>query len=108
MLKRLVYLFAVLMVGTAASASAQVTATNRLCDPGVQNCRTTSGLDPSGLLALINNETPSGGIDVSFWFMEDTRYSTALINAHKRGVPVRILFDERAYTSYGYTGAKAP
>jgi phosphatidylserine/phosphatidylglycerophosphate/cardiolipin synthase-like enzyme/regulation of enolase protein 1 (concanavalin A-like superfamily) len=66
-------------------------AADRLCDPAFQNCRTP-------LLNLINAETV--GIDVSFWFMEDTRYSTALINRWKAGVPVRVLMDSRANNSY--------
>ena len=54
-------------------ASAQ----DRLCDPGDENCRTI-------LINYINNETV--GIDVAFWFMEDSRYTTALINRFKAGV----------------------
>jgi hypothetical protein len=41
-----------------------------LCDNSYQDCR-------SPILQLINNETV--GIDVSFWFMTDARYASALI-----------------------------
>jgi phosphatidylserine/phosphatidylglycerophosphate/cardiolipin synthase-like enzyme len=64
---------------------------DRLCDPAFENCRTP-------LLALINAETQ--GIDVAFWFMEDARYSTALINRWKAGVPVRVIMDSRANANY--------
>ena len=46
-------------------------------NPGDENCRTI-------LINYINNETV--GIDVAFWFMEDSRYTTALINRFKAGV----------------------
>ena len=36
-----------------------------LCDPAASNCRTQ-------VLALIQNERV--GIDVGFWFMQDSRY----------------------------------
>src|SRR5215467_4031087 len=62
-------------------------AAERLCDPSAEDCRQI-------LLNLIQNETT--GIDVAFWFMEDNRYSTAIINRFKAGVPVRVLVDARA------------
>jgi phosphatidylserine/phosphatidylglycerophosphate/cardiolipin synthase-like enzyme len=58
-----------------------------LCDTSYQDCR-------SPILQLINRETV--GIDVSFWFMIDARYSNALIRRWQAGVPVRILLDTRA------------
>ena len=57
------------------------------CDSSYQDCRTP-------ILNLINNETV--GIDVAFWFMEDARYSSAIINAFNRGVRVRVLYDDDA------------
>jgi hypothetical protein len=63
-------------------------AQDRLCDTQLEDCR-------SPILNLINTEPPSGGIDVAFWFIQDARYSSALVNAHKRGVPVRVLMDSR-------------
>jgi phosphatidylserine/phosphatidylglycerophosphate/cardiolipin synthase-like enzyme len=62
-----------------------------LCDPSFANCRTQ-------LLNLIANEKV--GIDVAFWFMQDARYATAIINRWKAGLPVRILIDPRANPTY--------
>ncbi len=55
------------MVSARFPAAAQQPPYNRLCDPAYENCRTP-------LIELIRNETV--GIDVGFWFMEDTRYAT--------------------------------
>ncbi len=60
---------------------------DQLCDPAYQNCRVP-------LIDLINNEKV--GIDVAFWFMEDARYTAALINKFNSGVPVRVIVDPRA------------
>ena len=62
-----------------------------LCDSSVTNCRTP-------LLTLIDNERI--GIDVGFWFMEDQRYVSHLINRWNAGVPVRVLMDPRANPTY--------
>lgn len=61
-------------------------AAERLCDPAVEDCRTI-------LLQLIQNEQQ--GIDVAFWFMEDARYSAAIVRRAAAGVPVRVLIDPR-------------
>jgi len=58
-----------------------------LCDNSYQDCR-------SPILQLINRETV--GIDVSFWFMVDTRYSNALIKRWQAGVPIRVILDTHA------------
>jgi phosphatidylserine/phosphatidylglycerophosphate/cardiolipin synthase-like enzyme len=79
-----------------ASAQAQQGPYNRLCDPAFQDCR-------QPLIDLIRAETV--GIDVGFWFMEDTRYSTELIKKHQAGVPVRVVFDTQAFTEFNYPGA---
>jgi hypothetical protein len=76
----------VVVVGTARAGAA-----DRWCDSSYQNCRTP-------LLDLIKRETI--GIDVAFWFMEDQRYTTALIARWKAGVPVRVLIDTKANASY--------
>ena len=68
---------------SASSARAQ----EQMCDASATNCRNT-------LLGLINNEQI--GIDVGMWFMKDDRYATALVNAFKRGVRIRIIMDPRA------------
>ena len=79
-------LFAVLLAGLSAARAA---ASDRFCDPSFEDCR-------APLLALIANERV--GIDLGFWFMEDARYTTALIKRFQAGVPVRVLVDPRANT----------
>jgi len=74
-------------------------AADRLCDTAFENCRTP-------VLELIEHETV--GIDVGFWFMEDTRYASALIDRWRAGVPVRVVFDTRAISQYGYDNAAVP
>lgn len=66
-------------------------AADRLCDASIHDCRTA-------IIDLIKNERI--GIDVAFWFMEDTRYSTAIIERWRAGVPVRIIMDSRANAEY--------
>ena len=66
-------------------------AAERLCDVAFEDCR-------APLLQLINNETV--GIDVAFWFMEDSRYANALISRHQAGVPVRVIIDTKANARY--------
>jgi phosphatidylserine/phosphatidylglycerophosphate/cardiolipin synthase-like enzyme len=72
-----------------AAAVAQVD--EQLCDPSFENCR-------DRLLQLIDDEEV--GIDVAFWFMEDDRYATALVNKWNEGVPVRVIMDTEANGSY--------
>lgn len=74
------------LLGSPRGAEAQ----ERLCDTQFEDCR-------APLIDLIRNERE--GIDVAFWFMEDARYTTELINRHKAGVPVRVLVDQRANPS---------
>ena len=66
-------------------------AAETLCDPSSQNCR-------DSLIALINNEKVE--IDVGFWFMQDSRYESAIVSRFKAGVKVRMLVDPRANPSY--------
>jgi phosphatidylserine/phosphatidylglycerophosphate/cardiolipin synthase-like enzyme len=66
-------------------------AQERLCDPAYENCRVP-------LIDLIRAETV--GIDVAFWFMEDSRYVTELVRRHQAGVPIRVLIDPRANSTY--------
>jgi phosphatidylserine/phosphatidylglycerophosphate/cardiolipin synthase-like enzyme/regulation of enolase protein 1 (concanavalin A-like superfamily) len=75
----------------AVAGATRPAAADDLCDAAFQNCRTP-------LISLINAEQVR--IDVSFWFMEDSRYSTAIINRWKAGVPVRIMMDSRANATY--------
>ena len=75
------------LLGSALPASAL----ERICDVAHEDCR-------APLIDLINRETV--GIDVSFWFMEDTRYSQAILNRWNAGVPVRVLMDTQANADY--------
>ncbi|HET9530950.1 MAG TPA: phospholipase D-like domain-containing protein, partial [Blastocatellia bacterium] len=75
------------------SISSPAAAQERLCDPAYEDCRTP-------LLNLIRNETV--GIDVAFWFMEDSRYATELIRRHNAGVPIRVIIDPRANSTYPF------
>ena len=68
-----------------------VQAQERLCDTAFEDCRTP-------LWNLIDAETV--GIDVAFWFMQDSSYATKLINRFKAGVPVRVIVDPRANPTY--------
>ena len=74
-----------------ASSSTPAHATDLLCDPSFDNCRTQ-------LLALIAGEKVE--IDVGFWFMQDARYANAIVQRFQAGVPVRILVDTRANATY--------
>ncbi len=78
-------------ISPVAASSACAGAGDCLCDNSYQDCR-------SPILALINRETV--GIDVSFWFMSDGRYSTALIQRWQAGVPVRVILDTAADANY--------
>jgi phosphatidylserine/phosphatidylglycerophosphate/cardiolipin synthase-like enzyme len=80
------------LIGLAMFGAARhADASEHLCDPAFENCRTA-------LITLIRNERVR--IDVSFWFMEDARYSTELIKRWQSGLPVRIMMDSRANATY--------
>lgn len=85
-INRLLCCFAVL-ASLVAGMPRSAEAAENLCDVAFQNCRTP-------LIDLINNEKV--GIDVSFWFMEDARYSNAIVSRWQAGVPVRVMMDSRA------------
>lgn len=72
-------------------------ALDRLCDPSYQDCRAI-------LINYIRAETV--GIDVGFWFMEDARYTTELINKFNAGVPVRVIMDTRANDTNPYNAQR--
>ena len=78
---------AALVSAVLLSSSAPAAGAESLCDPAFQDCRAV-------LISLIRNENI--GIDAGWWFMEDARYKTELINRFKAGVPVRVLIDPRA------------
>jgi phosphatidylserine/phosphatidylglycerophosphate/cardiolipin synthase-like enzyme len=77
----------VLLLTTAKLSSAQ----ERLCDNSYEDCR-------APIIQMIRAETV--GLDVSMWFMTDTRYSNEIIARWKAGVPVRIILDLRADENY--------
>jgi len=85
--KRFSYLLAVAAALHVLSAP-RADAREQLCDPSYQNCRTP-------LLDIINAETVE--IDVGLWFMEDARYSSAIVQRWKAGVKVLILMDPRVF-----------
>ena len=69
--------------------AAPVAAQDRLCDPGGEDCRQI----------LINHiRAEKVGLDVAFWFMEDSWIASEIINRWKAGVPVRVLVDTQANT----------
>ena len=80
-----------LILTFATPSSAQVAPADRLCDNAFEDCRDT-------ILRMIKNET--AGIDVSYWFMTDWRYSSEIIKRWQAGVPVRILLDVRSDKNY--------
>jgi hypothetical protein len=79
---------------TPGLATAQYPVQQRLCDVAYQNCRTQ-------ILDLIAAERAAVRLTWRFWFMEDARYSNALVNAFQRGVRVRVLFDTDALAGSG-------
>ena len=84
---RMTGVIAALVLALAAPVSAQ----ERLCDNSFEDCR-------ASILAMIRAERV--GLDVSYWFMTDWRYSSEIIARWRAGVPVRILLDLRADTNY--------
>ncbi len=82
---------AALFIIVTGGAATRAAAADRLCDTSFENCRTP-------LINLIKNERV--GIDVAFWFMEDTRYVTALLERFRAGVPVRVIMDTEANARY--------
>src|SRR5262245_26559133 len=88
MLRRVVpaVVFALGMVHAAPSIAQE-----RLCDVSFEDCRAT-------IISMIRAENV--GLDVSYWFMNDTRFSTEIIRRWQAGVPVRILLDLRSDTNY--------
>src|SRR3954462_15692146 len=81
-----------LFVAVFLLASRPAAATDTLCDAAFQDCR-------APLIQLIRQQTVR--IDVAFWFMEDSRFSTEIIRRWQAGVPVRVIIDQRAFPSLG-------
>ena len=80
-----------LLITVTPNAFAQ----EKLCDTSVENCRIP-------LVSLIRQERI--GIDVGVWFFKDTRIVDELVNAQRRGVPIRMLMDVRANATYPANG----
>ena len=80
-----------LFVVFALAPARQAAAAERLCDASFQDCRTP-------LINLIRAETV--GIDVAFWFMEDLRFASELVDRWNAGVPVRVIMDTDANADY--------
>src|SRR5690349_107402 len=81
----------VVMATFAIVGTREASAQERLCDVSFEDCRST-------IIQMIRDEKV--GLDVSFWFMDDTRYSTEIIKRWQAGVPVRIMLDLRADQNY--------
>jgi len=86
----------VLTTLTVLATSTAARAADTLCDPSVG----TPSLDAcrAQLLTLIKNENV--GLDVAFWFMQDSRYSSEIVRRWQAGVPVRVIVDPRANPDY--------
>jgi len=82
---------AVITAVLGLALSIPTSAQERLCDNSFEDCRTP-------ILNMIRAERV--GLDVSMWFMTDTRYSIEIIKRWQAGVPVRILVDLRADANY--------
>jgi hypothetical protein len=81
----------IMLTAFALAGARPASAQERLCDVSFEDCRTA-------IIQMIRAENV--GLDVSFWFMDDTRYSTEIIKRWQAGVPVRIMLDLRADTNY--------
>ena len=82
---------AIIITALVLSCASTARGADTLCDPSESNCRTQ-------LLTLIQNENI--GIDLGFWFMQDSRYMNEIVRRWQAGVPVRILMDPRASATY--------
>ena len=72
-------------------ASAQVVNQEFLCDSSITDCRQT-------VLQLMDAETV--GIDIGFWYMEESQFADRLVRAWNRGVAVRVIADTKANEPY--------
>ena len=81
---------AILLTTAFLPATARAQAVERLCDPAFEDCRQV-------LINYIKAEKV--GLDVAFWFMEDSWIASEVIKRHQAGVAVRVLVDTRANAS---------
>ena len=92
MRRKFLYVAIAIIFLTSLSSAAQAqTPFERLCDTAFEDCR-------APLWQLIDQETV--GIDIAYWFMQDTSIANKIIARHQAGVPVRILVDPRANPTY--------
>src|SRR2546423_6167519 len=70
--------FAILMALALPLAAAAQVAPERLCDTQFEDCR-------QPIIDLIRSEQI--GIDVAFWYMQDSRYLNEIVNRYNAGVP---------------------
>lgn len=82
---------AVILLTLVSTVSTHAQSQERLCDTAYEDCRVP-------LWSLIDNETV--GIDIAYWFMQDTSIANKVIARWQAGVPVRILVDPRANPTY--------
>ena len=83
--------FAIILLTLVSTVATRAQSQERLCDTAFEDCR-----EP--LWTLIDNETV--GIDIAYWFMQDTSIANKIIARWQAGVPVRILVDPRANPTY--------
>ena len=69
-------LLSILAASAVSLGSVPAATADQLCDPAAEDCRAI-------LLNLIQRET--AGIDVAFWFMEDTHWHARLKTTHQLG-----------------------
>jgi regulation of enolase protein 1 (concanavalin A-like superfamily) len=86
-MNRVVRVPAILVALALWAAPSVAQAQDRLCDPGGEDCREI-------LISHIRAENV--GLDVAFWFMEDSWIAAEVIARHNARVPVRVLMDTRA------------
>jgi len=79
------------VVGLILTSSQSSRAQEWLCDPSFQDCY-------SPLLRAVQNET--AGIDIALYWIELPELADAIINRYQVGVPVRIVVEPRASTSF--------
>ena len=82
---------AIILFTLVSTVSSRAQSEERLCDTAFEDCRVP-------LWSLIDNETV--GIDIAYWFMQDTSIANKVIARWQAGVPVRILVDPRANPTY--------
>ena len=93
---RLSWISAAALLALVMSGS-DVNAQEVVCDTSVENCRDVQP-GKTTLIQLIRAEAI--GIDVGMWFIKDDRYRAELIKRFQAGVPVRIIMDPRANSTY--------